>query len=258
MKLPANLKRRAAAAGLTAALAAAQLSQASGIPVFDGAKFAQDTANWALDAADRARQLAHWVTQLENWKQNLANLVRGRLMEIPAVKEALEKQAQNQINELFDKRRQGCAKLSNTSSQFFCVRTVDLEKEKYGILMNMDADIAQTFAAIKALQQQHAGLAGSNTGSGRQQRIEQDIQIAVNSLNAKIRQHQTNIDAKNSMIAEYRQARVMLSKNQFSGSSLTGKAGKSAAAAVLQMQAADYREKARERQSIGRSVSNRF
>ncbi|WP_373753923.1 hypothetical protein [Neisseria weixii] len=243
---------------ITAALLFTHPVHAGGIPVIDGAKLAQDAMNWALDAADRATQLANWVTQLQNWKQNLANLVRGQLMEIPAVKEALEKQAQNQINTLFAQRRQKCLTLSNTSSQLFCTRTVDLEKEKYAILMQMDKDIATAFAQIKALQQAHAKIARSNTSAGTQQKIEKNIQIVMDNLNAVLGQHQTNIAAKNALIEEYQKARVMLTKAQFSGKGFSPAVTNTVAATVLQIQAQDYLQKARQLRQTGEGISARF
>ncbi|WP_373742001.1 hypothetical protein [Neisseria sp.] len=257
MKPTTTFKRSKAVLGIfTSVMLAAQPLQAA-MTVFDPSKFAQDAANWALDAADRAQQLANWVAQLDNWKQNLANYVRGKLMDIPGVREAIEKQSKQQMDKLFAERRKQCGNLSNPTSQTFCLRVVDLESDKYNILMDMDKKVAEAYRQVKAKQQEHA-RADSKTGAGQQQRIEQEIGIIFNRLDADIKQYMTNLQSKEAMIKEYQRARVMLTKNQLTGRNLGNSIKKGSTAAVLQMQSADYRQKARERQNIGRSISNRF
>lgn len=251
------MKRTLAAWLCGGLILAAPVAQSYVLPVIDGAKIAQDAMNWALDAADRATTLSNWITQLENWRQNLANLVRGEMKQIVG-QELLDAQHEQQIANMFQQRLQRCQKLTNSVSQNYCTRTIQLEQEKFKELKEMDKLVQQTFnLSINQLIAEQNRTAKSDTGSGVTSTTENAVIANLQKLRIEMEQRQNKIKAIDEIIAQYRQVRKDLTKNQLSGNS-SNALGKAAGAAVLQKNASDYRNKAAALRQNSIGISNRF
>lgn len=217
MKKAHHLKRHIIVVSISALLVASNANSTAvppvltprpgvGVPIYD-----------ISSAFDRAMQIWQLGEQLLNWEQNLKNLIRGKLEEIGIVKKVISAQLKYEADNLFKEREKQCENLSNRLTKNYCTRTVQLEREKFDILMKIDEKVAEAFNKVKAKQREYNRI--SNTeGSGKKSKIEQEITQIMDKLDAEVEQQMALMRTKDTLIQQYKQARIMLTKNQLKGS----------------------------------------
>ena len=83
--------------------------------------------------------------------------------------------------------------------------------------MKIDEKVAEAFNKVKAKQREYNRI--SNTeGSGKKSKIEQEITQIMDKLDAEVEQQMALMRTKDTLIQQYKQARIMLTKNQLKGS----------------------------------------
>ncbi|KIC06183.1 MULTISPECIES: hypothetical protein [Neisseriaceae] len=226
------------------------------LPVIDGAKIAQDAANWAADAIDRATTLANWVTQLANWETQLKQWVRGQMEKIPGIKKLIDKREEKEFEEMFQKRRQRCGRITTKISQRFCYRTVDLEKRKFEILKKIEKETMETFDNIN---KNVIGKQNSNASNNSNMAATAESQAVVdlNALGNMISKHEAEIKRIDALLEHYKWARANIAKDQLSGNN-TNTLTKAVTGTALQSNAADYREKAKQKRIDQNEIYNKF
>ncbi len=208
--------------------------QATGIPTIDGANLAQAIA-----------QVAHMKTMIENWETEFKSWVREQLGKIDGVRQFMDAQQKNQIQQMFNKRKQHCKNLSNLTAIGFCTSTVELEEKKYRILEDMDKTVQKEFQNINSTINRQNQSSSDGKNSGRAQSSEAEIQKQLLTLTNKLKQYEILLKSIDENIAQLKWARKQLTKDQLSGRNLGNTLSKSSAAAALQNSASDYRNKAR-------------
>lgn len=250
--------KKAALALTAVSLLMAQPVHSSGIPTVDVAA------------------ITNAIQQLMNWKARFDSLVREKMSQIPGVKQFLDARQEGQIEGMFQRREQQCARLrkNNSASADLCLNTVRLERQKYQLLKHMNNDITAEFNRINGRISSQGGFASQSgmlgaisgmaavqtpSGSGKAESVEQDVQAQLQALTNKIKQYEVQLAQIDQTIEQLKWARKQLTKDQLAGNANLANAITNTTGGLwLQQEAQRINRNAKRKRGDNTRISNRF
>lgn len=218
---------------------------ASGIPVVDGALNGKVDIEFSETKTHRKQEIKQWEGTNQNWRKHFTEISRGKLGNVYSLNIQNDKQLNKEDYLTFQKkaieRCQEIGKDDTNTSRKLCLQMVEIDKQKIELYFT---SLDQINHAQKALEQ--AIQAQQNGGNaGKVETAEQNVLVRFQDISRIIENYEYNIkilDAKKEFMREQRER---IAQNDIEGAASTGNIiAKTVISAVLETQAADYREKA--------------
>lgn len=253
---PNKIKHRwkqVAAALLTAAVIG-QPVYSSGIPTIDAAAIAQMVQQALVEGQRWAEQYSHYQQVASNWQTNLRNLIRNKISELTGVDlNTIGKSSNATLIALAEKQRRRCTRISNTDSQTYCNKMIDLEVRKITLFTESSQQIKSRFNEVNRLVVKQNQLASRGDTSGQVQSVETEIVAKLQNIQNLMNRYDLELKHIETEIGFYRDARIRISQDQMKGSDAVVKA---AASAYLQNRADSVRNEAERLRNRSNNRSN--